>query len=70
MIEPLWWSLSLGACLGGNGALTGAPARLAVAGIAERNGSRFGFMRYLAYGTPLTLVSIVICQGYVWLRYF
>jgi Na+/H+ antiporter NhaD/arsenite permease-like protein len=51
VIEPLWWSLSLGACLGGNGALTGAPARLAVAGIAERNGSRFGFMRYLAYGT-------------------
>src|SRR5262249_49937399 len=40
-IEPLWWSLSLGACLGGNGTLTGASANLAVAGIAERNGIRF-----------------------------
>jgi Na+/H+ antiporter NhaD/arsenite permease-like protein len=69
-IEPLWWSLSLGACLGGNGTLTGASANLAVAGIAERNGIRFGFMRYLIYGAPLTLVSIAICQVYVWLRYF
>jgi Na+/H+ antiporter NhaD/arsenite permease-like protein len=69
-IEPLWWSLSLGACLGGNGTLTGASANLAVAGIAKRNGIRFGFMRYLAYAAPLTLVSIAICQLYIWLRYF
>ena len=69
-IEPLWWCLSLGACLGGNGTLTGASANLAVAGIAERNGIRFGFVQYLAYGVPLTLVSIAICQVYVWLRYF
>ena len=45
-------------------------ANLAVAGIAERNGIRFGFMRYLIYGAPMTLVSIAICQIYVWLRYF
>jgi Na+/H+ antiporter NhaD/arsenite permease-like protein len=44
-IEPLWWCLSLGACLGGNGTLIGAAANLAVAGIAERNGIRFGFAR-------------------------
>jgi Na+/H+ antiporter NhaD/arsenite permease-like protein len=69
-IEPLWWSLSLGACLGGNGTLTGASANLAVAGIAQRNGIHFSFMRYLAYGAPLTLVSIAICQLYIWLRYF
>ncbi len=69
-IEPLWWCLSLGACLGGNGTLTGASANLTVAGIAERNGIRFGFVRYLVYGVPMTLVSIVICQLYVWLRYF
>ncbi len=69
-IEPLWWCLSLGACLGGNGTLVGASANLAVAGIAERNGIRFGFMQYLAYGVPMTLVSIAICQAYVWWRYF
>jgi Na+/H+ antiporter NhaD/arsenite permease-like protein len=69
-IEPLWWCLSLGACLGGNGTLVGASANLAVAGIAERNGIRFGFVQYLRYGVPMTVVSIAICQLYVWLRYF
>jgi Na+/H+ antiporter NhaD/arsenite permease-like protein len=69
-IAPLWWCLSLGACLGGNGTLTGASANLAVAGIAERNGIRFGFIQYLAYGVPMAFASIAICQVYVWLRYF
>jgi Na+/H+ antiporter NhaD/arsenite permease-like protein len=69
-IAPLWWSLSLGASLGGNGTLTGAAANLTVAGIAERNGIHFSFIRYLAYGVPMTLVSIAICQLYIWLRYF
>ena len=69
-IEPLWWCLSLGACLGGNGTLTGAAANVAVTGIAERNGIRFGFARYLAYGATMTLVSIAISQIYVWVRYF
>jgi Na+/H+ antiporter NhaD/arsenite permease-like protein len=69
-IEPLWWCLALGACLGGNGTPIGAASNLAVAGIAERNGIRFGFARYLAYGAPMTVVSIALCQLYVWLRYF
>jgi len=69
-IEPLWWCLALGACLGGNGTPIGAASNLAVAGIAERNGIRFGFARYLAYGAPMTLVSIALCQLYVWVRYF
>jgi Na+/H+ antiporter NhaD/arsenite permease-like protein len=68
-IVPLWWALSLGACLGGNGTLAGAAANIAVAGLAERNGIRFGFMRYLAYAAPMALVSIAICQLYIWLRY-
>jgi Na+/H+ antiporter NhaD/arsenite permease-like protein len=69
-IEPLWWSLSLGACLGGNGTLVGAAANLTIAGIAERNGIAFGFVRYTLYALPMTVVSILICHVYVWLRYF
>ena len=69
-IEPLWWSLSLGACLGGNGTLTGASANLTVAGIAERNGMPFRFITYTLYGIPMMIVSIAICQVYVWWRYF
>ncbi len=69
-IEPLWWCLSLGACLGGNGTLIGASANLTVAGVAERNGVRFGFIKYTLYAVPMMIVSIAVCQVYVWLRYF
>src|SRR6202012_3280963 len=69
-ITPLWWCLSLGACLGGNGTLIGASANLTIAGIAERNGIAFGFIKYALYALPMTIVSILICHVYVWLRYF
>ena len=69
-IQPLWWCLSLGACLGGNGTLIGASANLTVAGIAERNGVPFRFMTYTLYAFPMMLVSVAICHVYLWWRYF
>ena len=69
-IEPLWWCLSLGACLGGNGTLIGASANLTVAGIAEREGIRFSFWTYTKMAFPLMLVSLAISHVYVWMRYF
>jgi Na+/H+ antiporter NhaD/arsenite permease-like protein len=69
-VMPLWWCLSLGACLGGNGTLIGATANLTVAGVAERNGIGFGFVKFTLYALPMMIVSILICQAYVWLRYF
>jgi Na+/H+ antiporter NhaD/arsenite permease-like protein len=68
-LQPLWWALSLGACLGGNGALIGASANLTVAGIAERNGIDFSFLTYTKHAFGLMLMSIAICQAYLWLRY-
>ncbi len=69
-IEPLWWTLSLGACLGGNGTLIGASANLTVAGIGERNGVPFRFVTYTLYAFPMMVVSVAICHVYVWWRYF
>jgi Na+/H+ antiporter NhaD/arsenite permease-like protein len=69
-ITPLWWCLSLGACLGGNGTLIGASANLTVAGISERNGVPFRFITYTLYGAPMMIVSLAICNVYVWWRYF
>jgi Na+/H+ antiporter NhaD/arsenite permease-like protein len=69
-IQPLWWCLSLGACLGGNGTLVGASANLTVAGISERNSVPFRFLTYTLYAAPMTIVSIAICNVYVWWRYF
>lgn len=68
--EPLWWSLSLGACLGGNGTLVGASANLVVAGIAAKEGHQISFIKFLAVGFPLMIVSIIISTVYIYIRYF
>ncbi len=65
-VEPLWWSLSLGACLGGNFTMIGASANLVVAGLAEREGmTSFTFWRFLLWGFPLTLVALAISSAYI-----
>jgi Na+/H+ antiporter NhaD/arsenite permease-like protein len=64
--EPLWWSLSLGACLGGNFTLIGASANLVVAGLVAREGmTTFTFLRFMLWGFPLTLVALAISSAYV-----
>jgi len=68
-LMPLWWSLALGACLGGNGSLVGASANLIVAGFAERAGYRIHFLKFMLIAFPLMLVSIVIASIYVYFRY-
>ena len=67
--RPLWWALSLGACLGGNATLVGASANVVMAGFARRNRVEFSFGRFLAYGLPAAGASLVIATGYVYLRY-
>ena len=69
VMMAFWWSLALGACLGGNFTLVGASANVVVAGIAERNGHPIGFMQYLRYSVPITFITIIISTIYVWLRY-
>jgi len=59
VVDPLWWSLSLGACLGGNLTLIGASANIVTADIAGRNGYRIDFFRFMKYGTPVALVTVV-----------
>ena len=68
-IMPLWWSLALGACLGGNGSLVGASANLIVAGLAERAGHRINFLKFMTLAFPMMLLTIVIASVYVYLRY-
>ncbi len=68
-LMPLWWSLSLGACLGGNGTLIGASANLVVAGLAERAGQPIRFLPYMKSCFGLMILSIVVCHIYILLRY-
>lgn len=66
---PIWWALSLGACLGGNGSLIGASANLIVAGLAERAGTTIGFLQYMKVGLPMMLITIALAAVYLTLRY-
>ena len=67
--EPLWWSLALGACLGGNATAIGASANVIVISLAERAGYKISFVDFLKYGLSVTLMSLVVSSVYVWLRY-
>ncbi len=68
--EPVWWSLALGACLGGNGTLVGAAANVMVAGLAERAGTPISFARFLMIGMPVMMGSVALANVYIYVRHF
>lgn len=67
---PVWWALSLGACLGGNGTLIGASANVIVAGIAAREGRPISFLRFLIWSIPVMVMSVIIAGIFLYLEYF
>ncbi len=68
-VAPLWWALSLGACLGGNGTLIGASANVVLSSISTREGHPITFMSFTKVGFPMMLVSVAIACGYLMLRF-
>jgi len=68
--QSLWWSLALGADLGGNATAIGASANVVVLGIAKRNGHPISFWRFTKYGLVVTAVTVGLCIPYILLRYF
>ncbi|WP_028544778.1 ArsB/NhaD family transporter [Paenibacillus taiwanensis] len=64
-LNPIWWALALGACLGGNGTIIGASANVIVSGMAKKEGHGFSYWEFLKIGAPLTLLSLVISTGYL-----
>jgi len=68
-VTPLWWALSLGACLGGNGTLIGASANVVLSGISNKNGYPITFMSYLKVGFPMMILSVAVSMVYLLLRF-
>jgi Na+/H+ antiporter NhaD/arsenite permease-like protein len=64
-ITPLWWAVSLGGCLGGNGTLIGASANVVVAGLAEKQGHTLSFRGYMKIGFPLMILSVALSTVYL-----
>ena len=69
-LMPLWWSLALGACLGGNGSAIGASANVIVVGMSEKAGRKISFLKFIAYGMPIMVLTVLISTLYIWLRYY
>lgn len=68
-VHPLWWSLSLGACLGGNMTIIGAAANVIVSENAHKAGHPISFMKFLKYGTIVTVISLAISTVYIYFRF-
>ncbi len=68
-VTPLWWAVSLGACLGGNGSLIGASANVVLSDIAKKNGYEITFVRFLKVGFPIMLLTVVIAAVYLVIRF-
>lgn len=66
---PLWWALSLGACLGGNMTIIGAAANVIVSENAAKSGHPIAFMRFLKYGVAVVAISLAISTAYIYLRF-
>lgn len=64
-VYPLWWALSLGACLGGNGTLVGASANVVLSGIANKEGYNITFMSFTKVTFPLMLVTVALSTIYL-----
>ena len=66
----LWWSLSIGACYGGNGTIIGSSPGVIIAALAAQNGYDVSFKKYFIVGFPMMLFTVFVGQVYIWLRYF
>lgn len=64
--EPLWWALSLGACLGGNGTVIGASANVVALAMARQRNVTVSFMKFFSIAFPLMILSIVLSGVYLW----
>lgn len=66
---PLWWCLSLGACLGGNMTMIGAAANVIVSETSAKHGHPMFFLRFMKYGVLVVLISLAICSVYIKFKY-
>ena len=69
-VLPLWWCLSLGACLGGNLTIIGAAANVIVSENSAKHGYPIKFMSFMKYGVVVVFISLALSSAYIWVRHF
>lgn len=68
-LHPLWWALSLGACLGGNATIIGAAANVIVSESAHAYGHPISFFKFMKYGLVVTIISLILSSVYLYFRF-
>lgn len=68
-VTPLWWAVSLGACLGGNGTLIGASANVVLSDISKKFGYEITFMGFFKTAFPIMLLTVLMAGVYLVLRF-
>lgn len=63
--QVLYYALSMGAAMGGNGFLIGGEANLVTAGITSQTDSPITFKEFMKVGLPVTYLTLAV--GYLWL---
>ena len=69
-VLPMWWCLSLGACLGGNLTIIGAAANVIVSENAAKHGYPIQFLKFMKYGIVVVFISLTLSSAYIWIRHF
>jgi Na+/H+ antiporter NhaD/arsenite permease-like protein len=65
----LFYCLSVGSALGGNGSLIGASANMVTAGIAERAGSPISYGYFFRKGFPALVITVSLATVWLLLRF-
>ena len=65
----LFYCLSVGSAMGGNGSLIGASANMVTAGIAERAGHPITYVYFLKKGFPALLLTVALALSWLLLRF-
>lgn len=68
-LGPLWWALSLGACLGGNGTIIGASANVIASGMASEHGHKISFGKFFKVAFPMMIITLIISTIYMLIFY-
>jgi Na+/H+ antiporter NhaD/arsenite permease-like protein len=63
--KVLYYALSMGSAMGGNGTLIGAEANLVTAGITAQAGRPILFGEFVKVGLPVTFLTLTV--GFLWL---
>ena len=68
--SPLWWPLAFGADLGGNATVLGASSNVVAVSLVRSSGYPVSFMQFFRYGAIISVATLAISTGYLWLRYY